>query len=55
MKICTKTYHFLRYVDFCNKIYFLDAYMNFFHKKFSDISDKHGKYYHQNIAVIEVI
>ena len=35
------------------KVHFLESYLNFFHENLEDISDKHGKRFHQDIAMID--
>ena len=35
------------------KVHFLDSHLDFFHKNMSDVSDKHGERFYQDISVIE--
>ena len=36
------------------KVRFLDSHLDFFHKNLGDVSDEHGKQFHQDMSVIEI-
>ena len=35
------------------KVHFLKSHLNFFHENLGDVSDKHGKRFNQDVAIIE--